>query len=250
MREDFLKDAEIDEKVDIYELVQEEYPDFSALLNDIRTKTDVRPKDITMLIVMGYFKEYGSCKKLLSIYEFTKVLENKKSITKERLEKNNIDVDIVKRFGRETPKQIVDLDGNKALDYLIKTLPDDEFSTMELIRLQQELSGKITHYNPNIDKEYVLVTELNTKYSPKFIAYCLNNGKTQELKVYKQPNKKRQPEITYFKDKPFKEGDILYTKKFNSKPQSKKTENGWEDIPNTKEWWLIDYIVVDNDKFN
>ena len=248
--DDFLKDTEIDEKIDIYELTQEEYPDFPTLLEDIRTKTDVRPKDITMLIVMGYFESYGSCKQLLRIYELTKLLENKTSITKDRLEKNKVSIEIAKRFGRETNKQIVELDGNMLLEYLIENTPADEFSTIELIRLQKELTGTINHFNPDIDKRYVLVMDLDTKYSPKFNAYCLNNGKVQELKVYKQKKGRGQNNVTYFKDKPFKDGDLLYTNKFNSKPQSMKTEDGWVDIPDTKEWWLIDYNVVDFDKLN
>ena len=82
---------------------------------------------------------------------------------------------------------------------------------------------------------------LNTKYSPRFTAYCLNNGKTQELKVYKQGRNKK---ITYFNEYPFKDGDLLYAKEFNSKPKSMKTEDGWKNIPNTKEWWLTSYSVV------
>ena len=73
-------------KIDIYELVQSEYPDFISLLEDIKIKTDVRPKDVNMLIVMGYFKEYGSCKKLMRINELKKLLQNKKAIRKEKLE--------------------------------------------------------------------------------------------------------------------------------------------------------------------
>ena len=72
-------------KIDIYKLVQSEYPDFMSLLGDIKLKTDVRPKDINMLIVMGYFKEYGSCKKLMRINELKKLLQNKKAIRKEKI---------------------------------------------------------------------------------------------------------------------------------------------------------------------
>ena len=243
--DDFLKDTDISDKIDIYELIQEEYPDFLSLLQDIKTKTDVRPKDINMLIVMGYFKEYGSCKKLMRINELYKLLLNKVAIRKERLELNNVEVEIAKQFGRETPKQIVDLDGNKLLDYLIDSLPNDEFGTIELIKLQLSLSGAITHYDEKIDKRYILVTNLETKYSPKFIGYCLNNGKSEEFKVYAKKKGKGSSDIkTYFKDVPFVEGDILFAKKFKPKAKSTKTEDGWVDIPDTKEWWLIEYSKV------
>ena len=98
------------------------------------------------------------------------------------------------------------------------------------------------------NKKYIFVTKLDTKYSPKFIGYCLNNGKTQELKVYKQKKGRGMPGVkTYFKNSPFKNGDLLYTKKFKDNVKSRKTENGFEKIPNTQEWWLVDYKVVNND---
>lgn len=248
--EDFLKDNDESDKIDIYELTQSYYPDFISLLSDIKSKTDVRPKDVNMLIVMGYFKEYGSAKKLMRINELYKLLQDKTAIRKERLEKSNIDIDVAVRFGRETPKQIVDLDGNKLLDYLIETTSNEEFGARELIELQLNLGGSINYFNSKLDKRYIMVTNLETRYSPKFIGYCLNNGETEEFKVYASKKGKGMPGTTYFKDRPFKEGDILFTNKFNSKPKSIKTEDGWEDIPNSKEWWITDYQVVDYEKID
>jgi len=236
--EAFLKDEEIDEKIDIYELVQSEYPDFISLLEDIKIKTDVRPKDVNMLIVMGYFKEYGSCKKLMRINELKKLLQNKKAIRKEKLEERNIDVDVALKFGRETPKQVTDLDGNKLLDYLIGELNDDEYDVLTLLKLQKEFSKTVNYVNSELDKKIVMVDKIDSKNN--LILYCLNNGKKMTFKIKKAV-------LNY---KPIEEGNVLYMGTCERLPKltfggkDNKGKPIWIKNTSILEWHLNDYNII------
>lgn len=154
--------------------------------------------------------------------------------------------DIIAKYSRQTEKQFRDLDNEKILLDIWNRIPNEDLSILEKIDAQKEYLGYVDYANPELDKRYVLVMNLDTRFSPRFNAHCLNNGKTEQIKVYKEPRGRRMNNITYYSDIPFKEGDILFCKKFNQKPQSRKTEDGWEQIPGTLEWWLISYSKINS----
>lgn len=116
-------------------------------------------------------------------------------------------------------------------------------SVKEKIKAQQEYLSYIDYTDSNLDKRYVVVTNLNTNYSPKFVAYCLNNGKTCPIKVRKN-KKNRDVQIkNTFKDTPFEEGDILYMYKLKQEPKAKMVNGEWQRDYKDKEWWLYEYSV-------
>lgn len=233
---------------ELYNLKDNSYKDFTELLYDIKNKTSCNSRELDILIRLDYFEEFGKSKKLLDCIPYFNGLYKAKVVNKSKFD-GNIEK-IIAKYSRETASQYRDLENDIILSEIWNMLPNEDLSIMDKILAQKEYLGYIDYVNPKLDKRYVLVMDLDMKYSPKFNAYCLNNGKVQELKVYKQKKGRGRNNVTYFKDKPFKDGDLLYTNKFNSKPQSMKTEDGWVDIPDTKEWWLIDYNVVDFDKLN
>ncbi len=89
----------------------------------------------------------------------------------------------------------------------------------------------------------MVVTNLDTSYSPKFVAYCLKNGKTCPMKVRKTRSGKAAVIYTTFKEQPFENGDILYMKKCRQEFKTKNVDGEWiKDFAN-KEWWLYDYEI-------
>ena len=118
-------------------------------------------------------------------------------------------------------------------------------SVKEKINAQQEYLSYIDYVDPNLDGRYVVVTDLDTKYSPKFVAYCIQNGQTCTMKVRKEKRSKDFSVITAFKDTPFEEGDILYMYKCKQEPKAVRNEDGsWGRDYSNKEWWLYNYRVV------
>lgn len=138
------------------------------------------------------------------------------------------------------------------LKYLLSICKYPPCSIAQKIKYEQELLGYIDYKNPNLDKRYFTVTQLDTKYSPKFIAYCLNNGNTVEMRVKRKNNFKEFKEFGYkskfttFSEKPFDNGDILYLKSWGKEPKMKKVDNQWVKDTSVMYNWLYDYDIVNN----
>lgn len=117
-------------------------------------------------------------------------------------------------------------------------------SVKEKIKAQQEYLSYIDYTDPNMDKRYVVVTNLNSNYSPKFVAYCLNNGKTCPFKIRKNKRGRDWNVKTTFKDTPFQDGDVLCLITCKQEPKAKFVDGAWQRDYKDKEWWCYEYNVV------
>lgn len=114
----------------------------------------------------------------------------------------------------------------------------------EKIKYQKEYLSYIDYTDPTMDVRYIVVTNLDTRYSPKFTAYCIKNGQTCPMKVRKNKKGRTPGVITSFKDMPFEEGDILYMSKVKQEPKAKMVDGEWQRDYSNKEWWIYDYKVI------
>jgi DNA polymerase-3 subunit alpha len=150
--------------------------------------------------------------------------------------------DIKQRFATKTSEaEFKGLDGYKLLTNI--QYNGNIMSVKEKIKYQQEYLSYIDYTDPNINQNYIVVTNLNTNYSPKFTAYRLKDGKTVNLKVRK--NKKGDYNVkNSFKDTPFEDGDILQMLRCKAEPKAKFIDGGWKRDYTDKEWWLYEYKVI------
>lgn len=118
-------------------------------------------------------------------------------------------------------------------------------SVKEKIKAEIEYLSYISYTDPSLDSNYIVVTNLNTNYSPKFVAYRLCDGKTCSLKVRKNKQGRTPGVVTTFKDTPFEEGDILYMVKTKAEPKAKMVNGEWQRDYSDKEWWIYEYRVID-----
>ena len=138
-----------------------------------------------------------------------------------------------------------DIHKRDLLVYLLEDTPTRKTTLTQIIKNQVSLLGNVVYTDPAIDKRYVVVTALDTTYSPKFKAYCIATGQTVELKVHKSRNPKDKIVKTSFRDEPFADGDILYMKKPTKKPKVTKVGDNWVESSTEVVWWLDDYEKVD-----
>lgn len=119
------------------------------------------------------------------------------------------------------------------------------------IMYQQEYLSYIDYINPDADPRWVVVTNLDTKYSPRFMAYCLRNGQTCPIKVRKnrQGGKNNTHLVNTFENTPFKNGDILYMKYCKEEPKAVLVDGKWTRDYSNKEWWLYEYSVNEKIKY-
>ena len=211
------------------------------------------------LIKIGYFKQFGSVKKLLktvdTIDAWRSSSSNKKTISKssiselglEGIDLNKYATDVSEKTGNVSDKQYKITDWYGLIKDITNRIPDDEYSLKELIKFQQDILGYIEFSNPEFDKRMVVVTKLNTTWSPKFEGFCLQNRKVAELKIFKRrnpknPNFKRIKKI--WSDLPLHDGDIIYLTDCGKEQRSRKNSNGeWETIPGVYDWWVYDWSI-------
>lgn len=172
------------------------------------------------LIKVNYFKDFGNNKKLLDIYKEFKEGKNRYNKTLKEDTKN---------------KRI------KELKILFSSLPDERLHFLDQVIAEEEILGYIHSIYPKIDKRYVYVLSLDTKFSPRIQAYCLNNGKQASLKVQNK----------IYENKPFIGGDILFCKTLEKKPQVRFVDGNFvEDLEAEEQWWISSYDIIDINNFD
>lgn len=115
------------------------------------------------------------------------------------------------------------------------------------IHNQIEYLGYLDITVADMSKRAVVVTQLDTKYTPRFVGYSLRDGQQCQLCIRKEPSKYKRSKFAGWDtmtDKPVVEGGVIYISKFTKLPRQRKTENGWEDIPNEFNWWASHYTII------
>ena len=180
----------------------------------------------------------GTKDKIPSGYSFAKIFK-KYEITDEEKQKYATKTVYGKFDGIHT---------RRLLKYLLNVCKYPPCTIKQKIKYEEELLGYIDYKDPKLPKKYFVVTQLDDKYSPKFTAYCLNNGVSVEMRVRKKRNPKNRNDKCKksFAELPFANGDILYLKSWGKEPKMRKTDNGWEKDPSVMYNWMYDYDIVDN----
>lgn len=203
----------------LYLLGQNHYDSFLDFLIDAEEKGH-KSKKYESLIKIHYFNMFGGNLKLLKIYnEFTS--------GKNRYSKKHAD--------KTKEKRIV------ALREFSNNIKDEKIPIIEQILSDQEILGYINTIYPNIDKRYIVVQSLNLKFAPRIDAYCLYNGKTVSLKIYKKT----------YENNYFLGGDILFCNNFEKKaPVKFKNGEYLEDLSAPPQYWLLDYDIISSEDFD
>lgn len=237
---------------ELYTLSQSRvYDNFIDLLEDIATKTSCNSRQLDILIRLNYFADFGEIEELLYKTHYFAALFDKNKGYKKQLKmstakKNDIDLGKLDDFAEFTVSKTNPDDGNYKNLRSKELLLDLKYtgeprSISNIITDQQEFLSYIDYIDPNLDNRYIAVTNLDTSYSPKFVAYCLKTGKTCPMKVRKTRSGKSAIIYTTFKEKPFKNGDILYMKKCKQEAKVKMVDGEWIRDYANKEWWIYDY---------
>lgn len=138
-----------------------------------------------------------------------------------------------------------DIDNRGLLKEIESGLMDIATPVANRIRYQREYLGYIDLTVPTLNKRYVVVTNIDTRYSPKFTAYCLSNGQTCEMRIHSRRDARNRKIKTTWKMVPLQEGDVIYMIGCENLPRQKKTDEGWVDVPGEFVWWVNEYKKID-----
>lgn len=197
---------------ELYKLKDHCFQSFIDLLCVLDENRAFNSKNIQILIMMGYFDEFGSKGKLLNLYsEFS---DGKNRIT----------------------KQLKDASRTKRL-HILRELEAN--SPENDVPIELQMNFEVEHYgtpltvDPASRGKYVVLS-LETKYSPKARLYSIATGRSDVVKILKKD----------FNIDPFDVGDTL-TIKHHNKKQACTFQNG-KRVPRKGvfEIWIDAYSVT------
>ena len=209
------------------------YNSFVDLLIDIKIKTKVNSGQLTTLIELDYFSDFGGVKKLKAIVEIFNTYYSKKQFTKAKLSENEEAI-IKKHAGKETEKLYKDVNvGNVILD-LTSNLEEIPETISEIAERQYKLLGDISVTNSALPKTVQMVVDVDTTYSPKLTLYGLKTGKITVLKCSKK----------YFEYLPCSQFDVLNIKETEKKQKGSYINGVWTPKENEFDFWIKSYTKI------
>ena len=107
------------------------------------------------------------------------------------------------------------------------------------IEAEKDILGNI-HVTYPVDKRFVYIMNVDTRFAPRSEMYCLATGKRQSIKVQNK----------IYENNPFFGGEIIYCKNFKKKPSVKFDNGQFIEIEDEYTWWLDSYKLVEIDKFD
>lgn len=228
----------------LYSLRDNKYNDFIDLLiqitndKDDEGRTYINSRQLEILIKLQFFEEFGHNGKLLDVYKAFTSLYGRKVIQKDKMSELPISPDIVAENAlTETDKQYRDIDVEKILHTYEKEAPNINIKVSEQIKFEMDLLGYINTTYPEVEKSICLVKDVETKFTPRVVVYCLKNGKEVECKISK----------TIFKSKALKRNSLIKANDFEKRPKWIRVGEEFKKSPTETEWYLTNYQIIEEE---
>ncbi|MCC0678440.1 MULTISPECIES: PHP domain-containing protein [unclassified Clostridioides] len=216
----------------LYSLKDNKYDSFLELLIDLQGH--INSKQLSILIKLDFFEEFGKSNKLLETYDIYNSIYSKKQFKKDSLPCN---MEIMRRYSnKETEKIFKEVDTKKLCSYLESQIENTDIPISEKIQAHFEFVGSCNIKDDNSNPRYCLVIDIDTKYSPKITLY---NLKSSNIKIFKVSK-------SIFDDNKIDIYDLVYLKSTKEKAKSKKIDGKWIKSNSESEWWIQEYWKLEN----
>lgn len=212
---------------DLYELGKNRYSDFTDLLIDLTEKSSLNTRNIEILIKLGYFSDFGTNGLLLKIWDEFCNGENK--YKKTYVQKTKVlRIEELKNFEAKLRQEKVD-----------EPLPNEE------VMFQIEVMGYADKVYPNVNSAWCVVTDLDTKYSPKLTLYSLRKGEERQFKMDRKTFNTKDAALRINK------GDLIKITDFKKKYKQVPDGEGGFKPTEQMEYWITGYIkYTDKENLN
>jgi len=235
---------------DLYELSQNnKYTNFFDLLIDIK-KTSIDKTMLDILVKIDYFKDFGNAQKILDFIVYFNLFFTKKApkiaTVEEKVKDKNV-IEIIKNNSKPTALTYTKFNDMDCLKAIWKVIPDKVIPLQQSILNKKEIFGYIDYTNDKLDKRFVMVSEIDTKYSPVMETYCLSTGKTCRCKIGRK----------IWNNQPLKENQFIYIHSMEKKFGQKKVGETIDKRGKTKPvfettdaivWWITKYASINLDE--
>lgn len=208
---------------ELLELSKNKYDSFIDLLKDIKAKTSLNARQLTILVALNYFEDFGKNDYLLKIIDIYNQFSTAKVINKNKLESLGISEYLMEKYAaKETKSQYRDIDNNGLIKELCSKIENKSLTITEQVKFEIEYLGYPIYTNPNIADCYYIVTEF-TQYKdasrPYFTLYNLRNGNAIKTKI-------KQGKA--YKEQPFGLCSVLDVREFTYKNKTKLIDGEWQ----------------------
>jgi DNA polymerase-3 subunit alpha len=221
------------------------YCSFIDLLFDIKEQTNIGIANIKILTELDFFSEFGDANLLLKVIDIFDKFYNRKEFHKDKLNEDGLTKDIIEKHAskgiEEKYKKYKEINIKNLILDLINNIQYIKRTPIDILVCEHQYYSYMQS-TFNVPKEFVIVIDIDTKYTPKIKTYTLATGEEKTYKVYKS---KLYSQQSY--DKPNIEQiiniyDVIRVDKFYEKPRQKKVGNDWINIDGEIE------LVLDNFK--
>lgn len=198
------------------------FNNFIDVLSTIDNNKICNARELTILISINFFEQFGNPNQLLKIVDIYNKFINAKQLNKDRLTQREMQV-VHKYAKKETPKQFKELD-NLGIIYALMNEITDTTSPLEQISYDLQYLGYTTStYNCN----YFGVEdfELNKYGTPYVKLYRIATGESDVYKI----DKKWYNQFNTEYNGVLKQGDILDIT-IQEKPKKRKVDNEWVEV--------------------
>lgn len=189
-------------------------------------------RQLTILVELGYFSEFGKTQRLLRIIDLYNKYGGKKQIKKEKCD---IPEEIISKYATATAAMYKFTDVDGMLKELIAEIPDKDIPIQARLNAEREYLGYASTIIPNNRNLAVIMSE-DFKYSPKIGLYILATGQQITAKISKKN----------YTQNPFMLGNVLSVV---TEQRPKWQRIGTEWVQNETlgyDTWITRYSIVEN----
>lgn len=225
---------------ELLELSKNHYSSFIELLKDIKEKTSINSRQLSILIGLDYFSNFGCNKYLLDMINIYDKFSDVKIISKNKIEDLGLNDYLVKKYAvKETRSQYREIDNTGLIKELCNRLENKPMDVVSQVKWEIEYLGCTTYVNPNVSENYFIVTDFKTFKNickPSVILRRICNG--EEIKA-------RIKQASIFKAQPFGMYSILNIEGFSYEFKKKLINDEWRET-DEQETVLYSYELVKN----
>ena len=209
---------------ELYDLRNNVYNNFVELLEDL-SHTSIDNKQLTILIKLGFFEEFGKNQYLLNIVGIFNKLYGKKILNLTQLPLGLTVEEIKPYVNKFTEKQAREINIEGLMNYCVSKLENKELSMKDTFEAMMEYQGYIDYKDESWNENVYIITEIKTnKYGTPFVnIYNLKRGESLEIKVYRNTLSKN----------PLDEYDIIYAV-IKDKNKKRKENGEWITLEETE----------------
>lgn len=162
--------------------------DFTELYTNIKDNTSVNSRQMNVLIKVDYFNRFGKQRKLLEYVDLYNLLFAKKSVKKDKLEKNGYGFleDLIAKYSKETTTMYRFEDKASLVKEVFESIENEDFDEYTKIKNEAELLGYVKTMP---SKEGITVGKIVAKsYTKPWVLFkSFRNGKELWLRTKCKP---------------------------------------------------------------